>query len=69
MRQEILHNPDFGVIRVTFDQPGEHPVDLKQFRDEAPAPIEPLGHPTSALLGPVAEAINSATLFTLANRG
>ncbi len=23
MRQEILHNPDFGCIRVTFDQPGE----------------------------------------------
>lgn len=23
MRHEILHNPDFGVLKVTFDQPGE----------------------------------------------
>ncbi len=23
MQSEVLHNPDFGVLRVTFEQPGE----------------------------------------------
>ena len=37
------------------DQPLEQFIDLEQFGDEAPAPVEPVGHPPRALLGAVAE--------------
>ena len=38
-----------------LDQLGQHLVDLEQLGNEAPAPVETVGHAPSALLGPVAE--------------